>query len=80
MWNETDGKYENGALIKDYRPSGKQTNGQSSSVWYHGDIKEPQHLVNKDYVDSKKSWNKAPWTHGPGSMFHKYLDHSGPAL
>ena len=79
MWNETDGKYETGALIKDYRPSGKQTNGQNSSIWYHGDIKEPQHIVNKDYIDSKKSWNKAPWTHGPGSMFHKYLDHNGEA-
>ena len=62
MWNETDGKYENGHKgLPPFRQANKR---QSSSVWYHGDIKEPQHLVNKDYVDSKKSWNKAPWTHG----------------
>ena len=79
MWNAADKKYEYGALLKDYRPSNKQTNGQGSSVFYYGDIKEPQHIVNKDYIDSKKSHDKAPWTHGPGSMFFKHFIENGPA-
>ena len=46
---------------------------------YKGNVQEPLHIVNKDYVDSKKSVDKAPWTHGPGSMFFKHFIENGPA-
>ena len=45
-------------------------------VEYKGNVQEPLHIVNKDYVDSKKIQGS---THGPGSMFFKHFIENGPA-
>ena len=51
MWNETDKEYKSQVLLKDYRPSKEQKNGQNSSVWYYGESTQPQHLVNRGWIE-----------------------------
>jgi len=48
-------------------------------IEYLGDITDPEHIVNKAYVHAKDSIDQAPWTHGPGSMFHRFLKTNGAA-
>ena len=74
MWNGNS--YETGVLLKDYRPG--PSSKYSSSLWYYGLMDKPESIVTKDYVDTKKSIDKAPWTHGPGNMFFRHFIENGP--